>query len=816
SRRTVQRTSGEKPQIAFVVTGQGSQYLRMGLGLVDTCPDFRAKLEECDELVRPLLGRGLVDLIGQDSERLDRTDIAQPVLFSIAVSLAAQWQAWGVEPSVVLGHSLGDYVAAHLAGVTALKESLELVVARARLMQDTDVGAMATIFAAEEQVREHLAHGSGPTVRIAAVNHAHQVVISGSSKEVTDALEGLKNYRHQRLPTTRAFHGPLMASAAEELLAWASKVEYRPPHRAWISSMDGQFHAAGTSPPSIDYWRQQLLSEVRWDWSLQTLTAQPVDAVIELGPHPVLCTLAKASKSSRSKEISWLPSLRKNVNDVQRMLTTAAALYERGAEIRWVKVNRPTSIGKAKVPTYAFDRQRYWLDTEDSTNLNDATPPSQSDSLLRRIEWQKQPEASNEVFDGESAFAGLWIVAGPASAGRRLEQVYGDRGVTFVVADAATESTTFEALVRKWHQDPSFRGVLFYWGMGVRGADEAQQACWKLIETVRRLKSAVPAGSALWVVTQGCQSVKKWLAPNAEYASFDETCYPSSLWGLARVVHQEHPQIDIKLIDLESETDDVLPPHAIASSESQLAIRAGQVYVPRLLPYAPERSIDRSPVRARGCYVLTGGLGALGLRVARWLAQRGARRIILVTRPLTKAPKINEAQRQSAVAEIERLGAEVNIVHLDLADAEAVQGLKQALPSTIHGIIHAAGWLDRINVDSLKQTQLAAAWGPKVRPLKILFDVVGPQTDFVMLFSSAASVWGGKGLGHYAAANAVLDEVSHRMNGHSCRVVSVSWGPWNAGGLDAGDDKAWLNRMGGRCFTRRGCAIGRKRRTPCE
>jgi len=344
----------ETPKIVFLFTGQGACYAGMGEQLYQTHPTFRQIIDHCAEILANYLDFSLTDILwGEHSELIQQTAYAQPAIFALEYAVTKLWQSWGINPSLLIGHSVGEYVAACIAGVFSLEAGLELIVKRGQLMQNTAPGKMASIFA-DQAVVLALLENYQDQVEIAAINHPQQIVISGEPDSVEQIIDHCRQRKiaTQYLAVTQGFHSPLMEPILVELENAARQITYHPPKIPVISSLNGQNLK---QTPDASYWRQQSRQAVQYLASLETALEKGYTLFLEVGSRPILSEQGRRYQN----EAIWLGSLNKGVDNWQTLLAAMGQLYVHGVPFDGEKLNEPYGYGQLQLPNYPFQRKNF-------------------------------------------------------------------------------------------------------------------------------------------------------------------------------------------------------------------------------------------------------------------------------------------------------------------------------------------------------------------------------------------------------------------------------------------------------------------------
>lgn len=863
--------AGRGPKMAFLFSGQGAQAPGIGRRLYESEPRFRDTLDRCAKILGDRLERSLLSLLfpadGEDADRLHHTANTQPALFALEIALAEQWGLWGVRPSVLLGHSVGELAAAHIAGVFSLEDGLQLAVERGRLMAElTTPGEMWAVEIDEPTAAELIAPFRDQ-LAIAAVNGPRSIVISGqgaAAREVVATLD--EGIRRKRLEVSHAFHSPLMEPMLDAFERIAAKVSFSPPQIPVISNLTGRL--AGNEIATPEYWVDHVRRTVRFAEGVRALAAEGCDAYLEVGPRPVLLGLVGGLLS----QSILIPTLADQRDDEQQILTSLGRFYTLGGRPDWRQLDGD-GIRKVDLPTYPFERRRHWVATTGSSGSrgrhggrqdraggeiqqlllqgnadavverlrNTGELSSQENASLHRVvsELVRQVEreqtanvmedwlcelrwrpaanlASDETAkepvnnaENNAQHPGWWLIfadrggtgahlARGLAACRRDSVLITDAsrpGGEHIESDLAVDPRSqdvreqlLELLAKR--REP-LEGVVFLWGLDARDQDshDAEANPARLSEEHARLCGGVLHLLQALVASQRQEISKLWLVTVCGVAVSEQleeiSLSQAPLWGLGRSIALEHPELWGGLLDVdavgEGAAEQVLQAILDPQAEPHLAIRGGQRHVARLTPAEtpPSRRFEISP---EASYLVTGGLGGLGLELAAWLAARGARYLVLTGRrgAATEAARV-------VVRRLEEQGTQVWVEKADVANPEDVDRLFATIAASsppLRGVIHAAGVLDDGVLLQQSWQRFRSVMAPKVAGSVNLHHKTRELTlDFFVLFSSAASLLGSRGQSNYAAANAFLDALAHYRCYQGLPALSIDWGPWTAVGM---------------------------------
>ncbi|HVR99226.1 MAG TPA: SDR family NAD(P)-dependent oxidoreductase [Thermoanaerobaculia bacterium] len=818
-----------QPPVAFLFSGQGAQHVRMMAGLYEGEPVFREHLDRCAEVLAPLLGLDLRSVLyptddqkEEADRKLEQTRLTQPALFAVEYALARLWMEWGVQPAAMLGHSIGEYVAACLAGVFSLEDALRLVAARGRLMQAMPPGAMTTVSLPAAEVEPLL----GKQLSLAATNAPSRSVVSGPEEAVRALEEELagragRSVDCRRLHTSHAFHSQMMEPALAPFLDEVGRVELKAPQMPYVSNVSGTWiTAAEATDPG--YWARHLRGTVRFAEGLAALFEEPHRVLIEVGPGQSLATLARQhpARGAGHAVIASARHPKDDHDDQAALLGALGQAWLAGVEVDWKGFYTGEERQRVVLPSYPFERRRYWVEM-----AADVLSAHVSNRRKELADWfyvpYWKPSAPPAV---EERPAGTrWLVfADERGLGVEMAQRLAERGdvVATVVpgqrfADhgggvyeiAAAREEDYDALLAGLAEDGGLpERIVHFWTVTGEGApqvaDLQELGFYSLLSLAQALgRQKLPGRVEMAVVSDGVQTVtgREPLAPEK-----------ALVLGPCRVIPQEYPSIGCRSVDVTLPADDIVRAELVdflieelleARPDSVIAWRGGRRWVQGFEPVSLDRAVDgRMPLRDQGVYLITGGLGGIGLVIAEHLAQAFRARLVLTGR--TALPEREgwarwlaehgeddaQSRRIRKVQALEDMGAEVLVLAADAADEAQMRRVVETARErfgAVHGVVHSAG-VPGGGMIQLKTRQMAGdVLAPKVRGCRALEAALGgARLDFLALCSSTIAVLGNFGQADYCAANNFLDAFARDYEARTgSRAVSINWGAWREVGM---------------------------------
>ena len=770
--------SGHNPSSArrtvFVFPGQGGQWVGMGRRLFQGQPVFREVIEKCDVAIRQHAGWSVIDRLLSEVD-LAEIDVTQPTLFAVMVALAALWRSWGVEPDAVVGHSMGESAAAAVSGALSIEDAAAVICHRSRLMKRASGRGLMAVTGLSLEEAAALAKKFSGRISVAANNSPTSTVISGDADAIEQCLAELESREVfcRRIKVDVASHSAHMEPFEEELAGLLAGIQPRAGTIPLYSTTSGTVeNGAGLN---ADYWARNLRDPVLFSSAVQQLLAGGFDTFLEINAHPVLLHAIEEGSRYVDKSIVAVASLRRDQDEHEALMDAAAVLFVNGGVVNWSRLYPQGAC--LNLPAYPWQRERHWVETDEIPARRTAAATKRADCLDHIYELQWNP--GEPIARHDSAARRWWLVvaerglADPVAA--RMEAV-GDSCIRVENADEAQRALeSFGALCR---------GVVYSPGTGTEPR-EVMQATYQVVRLVQVL-SALGAAEPprLWLLTSGAFQLP---GDGGELSVAG-----SPAWGLARVVAREYPElrsvnVDISSVPSEDELDTLAALLHDNGPEEQIAVRGRDYFVARYQANLAVKSSESATFQPDATYLITGGMGGIGLELAGWLGVRGARHIALLGR---SGP--SEVVRER-IAAIESLGASVRVFRADVSEesqvASALDSIAAGMPQ-LRGVFHLSVVTDGALLADLTEERLQRVMLPKAAGAWNLHrHLEHTELDFFVMFSSIAAAYSQPGFGSYAAANAFLDSLARYRRANGRPALSIQWCPWTAIGL-ANDERA--------------------------
>ncbi len=841
-------TTVDRP-VVFMFPGQGSQYVGMGQNLYEAELLYREIVDRCAEILKPLLGKDLREIMYPAADdvvtaeiSLKQTLYTQPALFVTEYALAKLWQSWGVQPTATIGHSIGEFVSACIAGVFSLEDALMLVAARGKLMWDLPGGSMLSVRLAAAELEPRLTG----TIAIAAINGPTLCVVAGETAEIELLRRHLEaeEIACRELYTSHAFHSSMMDPIIAPFAEVVRRVKLSPPQIPFVSTVTGDWI---TNNQAIDpcYWATHLRQTVRFADGIQTLWQQSDRILLEVGPRTTATTLARQQAQDLQQQIA-ISSLADNNSELtalfqalgQLWLAGGSMLQGSGSANDWQQFYQHEIRSRIPLPTYPFDRQRYWIEPGQATQkaiVDRGKNPDIAD-WFHVPSWKSSivPQAPIDIATPTLVFVDR------SGFGKKLANQISNQAKTVITVEIGKKFKKFD---REHYQiDPANRSdydqlikslvvdnvapknILHLWNitanrqpkLSIETVDRTQAlGFYSILYLSQALEQQYDlAALKLLVVSDRLHNV----------TGSDITCpEKSTVLGPIRVIPQEYNHINCVSID-------VVLPQAGSKQEhkliAQLISEISQKSTDKIIAYRQDRRwvetfepirLDRadphkSQFKTGGVYLITGGLGGIGLIMAEYLATTFQAKLVLTGR--STLPDRDRWEQWIAnhhdgdvttekirkIQELETLGAEVLVLSADVANLQQMQA---ALSTThqkfgqLNGAIHAAAFIDPksfVGIDNTTKTEVNYHFLPKITGTLVLSKLLAAeQLDFCLVMSSISTLLGGLGYVGYAAANQFLNTWTQQQNQISTTPwVSINWDLWKVGLFDENTSLAQL------------------------
>ncbi|RSN48722.1 type I polyketide synthase, partial [Actinomadura sp. WAC 06369] len=757
--------TGEVPptdlgRTVFVFPGQGSQWVGMGRELAEASPVFAARLAECAAALAPFVEWDLGDVLA-GRHGFESADVVQPALWAVMVSLAAVWEAAGVVPDAVVGHSQGEIAAAVVAGILSLEDGAKVVAQRSKTLRAlAGRGGMLSIAEPVDAVRAWIASFEG-RLSVAAVNGPSATVVSGDADALRELAESCgESPRTRMIPVDYASHSAHVDELRDEIVSVLQGIRPGEARIPMVSAMSGEWLNGPELTP--EYWYASLRETVEFDRAIRILGESGHGVFVESSPHAVL-TGAVGDSLHDVEGVVVVGTLRRDEGGADRLLASLAEAYVQGAPVDWASIlggGTPVDL-----PTYAFQRQRYWLGARAAVQ----TAHEPVDDWRYRISWQ--PASGS----GTPVLRGTWLLVGDGPDRDAVAGILTDHGAEVVTARDPLHIDTAVAA--------GATGVVSLLAFDEEPLDGYPWVPAGLAGTAELLRVLVQADveAPVWLLTRGAVSV----GPDEVTTSPTQ----AQVWGFGRTVGLEHPDRWGGLIDLPQVLDAEAGARLVRiladGVEDQVAVREAGTFLRRLV-HAESRRSEPEPWSPRGTVLLTGGTGSIGASIAPWLAEHGAPRVVLTSRSGPSAPGVAELAASVASA-----GASVDVLGCDLVMREQVTDLVPWIQESGPGlstVLHSANAPYLARVEDTDHEGFAAALGAKAAGAVHLDEATAALgLDEFVLFSSISATWGSNDHAAYAAGNAFLDGLAEERRARGLPGTSIAWGVWDSRDWDAVD-----------------------------
>lgn len=820
--------------VVFMFPGGGTQYADMARQLYELEPVFREQIDHLAKLLYRLLDLDIRLLLYPEprekelvAQRLKKPSLCLPAIFMTEYALARLWMSWGIQPQAMIGHSLGEYVAACLAGVFSVEDALALVTLRGQLAEQLPDGAMLSLLLSEQETKELLSLDE--RLSLAVVNGPSQCVVSGPVDAI-DMLEARlteQQAEYRRIAVSGAGHSTLIEPILDQFTTFLKNIPMHPPQIPYMSNLHGTWITAEEACDPL-YWARHFRFTVRFKDSIAELMQEPGRVFLEVGPGQSLSSLVRSQLDVRQGHVV-LHSLRRARDqepDLYHFLTTLGHLWMADVPIDWQAFYAHERRQRIPLPTYPFERQRFWIEPQGQVR------PQAQDTINRGMknpdigQWFYTPSWKRKAVDPlpESASKARWLILLDKTQPLGLSLVEQLRretdkvltvfpGERFAQIDENTYSIApnniqdYEQLCQHLRaRDVVPQKIVSLWSVFSLPEKHtqdwmAERCFYHLLFLAQALdKAEVTQPLQLYVISNESQEVlgNEHLTPEKALSL-----------GPCRVIPQEYSHISARAIDIvlpQQGTHDFVRQQLLSelqaeADESVVAYRGRYRWVQDFEPVRLARQEQTWPLRQEGVYLLTGGLGGVALAIGEYLAEAVQARLILLGRSSFPDRTLweewlnthDEQDRTSTkirqLQMLEQKGASVLVVSADVVNEQQMRSVIDEVEHTfgaLHGVIHSAAIAGEGVILGKTCEKAASILAPKVQGTRVLEAILKDrQIDFLVLCSSLTAISGGVGQLEYCAANNFLDSFAHYWSAtYASRAISIGWGDvWQVGGV---------------------------------
>jgi acyl transferase domain-containing protein len=826
--------------VIFMFTGQGSQYVNMGLNLYQNEPVFKENIDKCCSFLKPYMGMDLRDLLfvsdgvtEEMSEKLSQTSFTQPALFVIEYSMAMLFRDWGIEPKAMIGHSIGEYAAACVSGVFRLEDALMLVAKRGQLMQKMPKGSMLAVTLSKNDINQYISKD----VSLATVNSPSVCVLSGTDEAINKLEEELnsKGVDNRRLHTSHAFHSYMMEPILDSFKECFKNIQLHAPEIPYISNLTGTW-ITDSEAVSPEYWANHLRNAVLFSDGIQELCRQEDAILLELGPGSTLCTLSKQhiDRESKIAIVNTIRHPKDNRSDMNTLLTAFGKLWLAGLEIDWNTVYKNEERCRVALPTYPFERKRFWIEPQTQKFVRNSS--KEVEKLSNTDDWfyvpgWKSSYASEQLLDrSDTNGNGRWLIfMDEYGLGVKMAEILKNQGYDSIIVSAGERFEQVNKNIFSLNCDNSddynkLFNTLSNIGMlpdtivhlwSIKQENKTEYQDYAAFEEAQKtgFYSMLYLAQALGKLDISDTVRIGMISNNTFSIGSTDTYYPEKavLSGLCKIIPQEQANITCKYIDIEvmpkwsaSLIKKILGDVVSKADEKEIAYSKNKRWIKSFEQIVSDNvSSSEGLLKQDGVYIITGGINNIGFEFLKYIAKRTKGKILAIDN--VAFPHQNEWEQwltihdtndaiSRKIKELQSLkldGADIAILSADISDEESIKRIVSDAKSygSINGIINASVAAENeifCLLDETGKKNCEVHFKCKAQALYAIDNALqGTEPDFAIAVSSIASIIGGSGYAAYASSNAFIDAFANQnISKNNIHWTSIDMDAWKSDSED--------------------------------